>query len=160
MTDITSLFSQLEIIQIILTGLIVGNVAAITLSVTGLRSMHSLASIVYRKNNPIVVKNRYRPQTIPFKVLESTYLMVFCFILSEITALYFLFGEIFGDLNKNPDLATLLIWVGIITFAAGIFITLIMYTLLFWHSFQKIPVKHPLNLNPQYSSISDIFKNP
>ena len=160
MADISSLFSQLNVIQIVLTGLIVGNVAAITLSVTGLRSMHTLASIVYRKNNPILIRNRYRPHAIPFKVLESTYVMVFCFILSEIAALSFLFGEIFGNLSNNPNFATDLIWVGIITFAAGILITLIMYSLLFWHSFQRIPVRQSLDPNPRYATIASIFSNP
>ncbi|MFA5269931.1 MAG: hypothetical protein WC379_18350 [Methanoregula sp.] len=158
MTDVATPIAQIVIdnfTQIILTGLIAGNVAAITLSVSGLRSMHIMASVVYRKNNPIQINNRYRYQGIPFKVLESTYFMVVCFVISEISSIVYLCGHMIGYLTNEPLISGFLIILAIISFVIGIVITLILYTLLFSYSQKKIPYRK--SNDPEYSSVESIF---
>jgi hypothetical protein len=158
MTDIATPLTQIVIdnfTQIILTGLIAGNVAAITLSVSGLRNMHTLASVVYRKNNPIQINNRYRYQGIPFRVLESTYIMVVCFVISEISSITYLVGHMNGYLTNETSISGFLIVLAIISFVIGIVITLILYTLLFFYSRKRIPFRQ--NNGPEYSSVESIF---
>jgi len=146
-------------IQIILTGLIVGNIAAITLSVSGLKHMHSLAEEIYKLYNPNPLKNKRIPDRLRFYVLENTYITIALFSISELSTVFYVFLRLFNFIDEN------LVWVavGMLFFFLGIFWTLGLYTRLRIAAKRKILIllpSTPTRPIVQYTSIEGLFYNP
>lgn len=101
----------------VLTALLVGNIAAMTLTVSGLRSMYELANNAFSNNRKKIVIKNDRIYTLEFGVLEYTYVVTLCFGLSE------LFALIYIGINSE----TLLI-LGLLSLFSGLIITIFLYT--------------------------------
>ena len=107
----------------VLTALLVGSIAAMTLTVSGLKNMYDLANNAL-KSQKIKVEND-RKYALEFGVLENTYVITVCFGVSEVAALAYI-----GLKSLLIIDCDYLLIIGLVALFVGLIITIYFYSYL------------------------------
>jgi len=110
----------------IMTALLVGNIAAMTLTVSGIKSMYELANNAFKAKKRKVDNDRI--YHLEFGVLEHTHRVTLIFGASETFALVYILLRIFADNPSDMHRFDLVLIICIVALLAGVIATIWLYT--------------------------------